>query len=331
VKGGPIEKLEPGRVYVLMFWATHSRWSADALRKLQAVAQAHEADVVKCAAISLWERAVPAPNADFAARVRAYAAEHGADWRFAVAYDGDFGRMNREWMHAADRRWIPTVFVVDKQGKVAWCGHPLDERDRLEDVVKGVVEGTWDIQAAATRAQKDADARTLLRQAERAWDFARRSGDTRELMSRLREMYESSPAVGGRRLGETLDAVFIEQKAFDTGYPWLREMSESVFKNDSVALNASAWFIVDAGALEKRDLDLAMAMALRASELTGGQQAHIEDTVARAYFEKGDLDRAIERQTQAVILSQQAERAGYEQTLERYKAAKQAAAPPAPK
>jgi hypothetical protein len=325
VKGGPIETFEPGKVYVVLFWATHSRWSGEALSKLAAVQRGRSDGSVVCLAVALWERAVAAPEADFAGRVAEYTREHGAEWPFAVAYDGDFGAMNEKWMHAADRRWIPSVFVVDGKGMIAWMGHPLDERDRLEEVVAKVAAGTWDSAAALAQAKKDADTRTLLRQAERAWDFARRAGDTKELMKRLEEMYASNPEVGNRRLSDTLDAVFVESKAYEEGYPWLRRLGEGPLHNDGTGLNTAAWFIVDAPGVERRDLDLAMSLAMRASEVTGRNSAHIEDTVARVYFERGEIDKAIEYQTRAAGLATGPEKAPYERTLERYREKKKEA------
>jgi hypothetical protein len=61
-----------------------------------------------------------------------------------------------------------------------------------------------------------------------------------------------------------------------------------------------SWTTVDDKGVKKRDLDFALEGALRANELTKEQDPSILDTVARVYFEKGDLKQAIKWQRKAV-------------------------------
>jgi tetratricopeptide (TPR) repeat protein len=328
IAGTPIRAFEPGQVYVVLFWATHSKWSADALATLAQVQRAEAAagHPVRCAAVSVWEVALAAPENDHAAVVRKYAEVNGKDWPFAVAYDGDFGEMNQRWMHAADRRWIPSAFVIGKDGKIAWIGHPMDERERLDAVVSQVVAGTWDPAAAAERAKRDATLRESLRIAQRAWDGSMRSGDSAEAMKRCEEMLSGNPSLGNTYLERTLEAVCLRDKKPAEAYAWLGRMADGALQENAAALNTAAWFILDHEGLETRDLDLAMRLAARASEVSKGRTSHIEDTLARAYYEKGDLDKAIEIQTKAVQLA--ANDAGlYQQlsaTLQKYREEKAA-------
>jgi pentatricopeptide repeat protein len=71
-------------------------------------------------------------------------------------------------------------------------------------------------------------------------------------------------------------------------------------KDDSELLNELAWTILDTADLKNRDLDLAMDIAKKAADASKYESGAILDTLARAYFEKGDLDKAIEYQTKAV-------------------------------
>jgi hypothetical protein len=71
-------------------------------------------------------------------------------------------------------------------------------------------------------------------------------------------------------------------------------------KDDPDLLNELSWTILDTEGLKNRDLDLALALAQRATELTQGQSGEILDTLARAHYEKGDVDKAVELQTKAV-------------------------------
>ncbi len=88
-------------------------------------------------------------------------------------------------------------------------------------------------------------------------------------------------------------------------------------------LNAVAWTMVDPEhPFPNPDLDLALKVALRATEVSHGENAAILDTLARVYFVKGDLDKAIATQTKAVEKSHEDEKDEIAKTLEEYKAKK---------
>ena len=70
--------------------------------------------------------------------------------------------------------------------------------------------------------------------------------------------------------------------------------------DNPMTLNQIAWFVVDEPDIERRNLLFAMMAADRASELTEHKDAAILDTVARVYFEMGDLSEAIKYQRKAV-------------------------------
>ena len=109
-------------------------------------------------------------------------------------------------------------------------------------------------------------------------------------------------------------------------FAWLGRMHEGALKENSTGLNTAAWFILDHEGLETRDLDLAMKLAVRASEASKGKSAHIEDTLARAHYAKGDLDKAIEIQAKAVQLASN-DPTMYQQlsaTLQKYRSEKTA-------
>src|SRR5262249_55869725 len=61
---------------------------------------------------------------------------------------------NREtwnaWMTAADQSGIPCCFVVGKDGKIAYIGHPMF----LDEILPKVIAGTWDIKADVAALEK---------------------------------------------------------------------------------------------------------------------------------------------------------------------------------
>ncbi len=98
-------------------------------------------------------------------------------------------------------------------------------------------------------------------------------------------------------------------------------MAKSYWDNEN-ALNALAWGIVDELPAEYQDLDFALRVAHRASELTENKDGMILDTLARAYWEKGERYKAIAWQQKAVEFSQDGQMAdSIQATLDEYQAA----------
>jgi tetratricopeptide (TPR) repeat protein len=61
-------------------------------------------------------------------------------------------------MKASGSRGIPTAFVVDKSGKLAWIGHPM----RLDGPLAEIVEGTFDADMAGVIRQLEANLQRLM-------------------------------------------------------------------------------------------------------------------------------------------------------------------------
>jgi hypothetical protein len=48
------------------------------------------------------------------------------------------GQMSKTWMEAAGQNGIPTAFLVDTKGVIAWIGHPMELKEQvIEDVLAG--------------------------------------------------------------------------------------------------------------------------------------------------------------------------------------------------
>ena len=79
----------------------------------------------------------------------------------------------------------------------------------------------------------------------------------------------------------------------------LRPWSKPSWDNAN-ALNGIAWGIVDRTPADLQDLDFALKVAIRACELTDNKDSMILDTLARAYWERGETYKAIAWQEKAV-------------------------------
>ena len=111
-------------------------------------------------------------------------------------------------------------------------------------------------------------------------------------------------------------------QAYDRGYDMARSLMDSDLKTEAQQLNEMAWFIFSEENLERRDIDCGMALARLAVERSDGNDAAIMDTLARGYFEKGNLGKAIKTQAKAVKLAEGPTLAEVKETLIRYKRAR---------
>ena len=146
LKGEAVSSFEPGKVYVLEFWAT---WCGPCIRAMPHVSKLQkEHPEVTVIGVAGFERAPDAAGME--KKVQEFLDGRGSDVGFRIALDSD-GSMAQEWMNAAKRRTIPTSMVVGKDGKVAFVGSPNAELDAAVIAALGKDPADLDTKAAGTK------------------------------------------------------------------------------------------------------------------------------------------------------------------------------------
>jgi thiol-disulfide isomerase/thioredoxin len=98
----------------------------------------------------------PDPNNSLE-KVEKFVAEKGDVMGYRVAFDGD-AKTYDAYMKASGSRGIPTAFVVDKSGKLAWFGHPM----RMDGPLAEIVEGTFDADMAGVIRDLESNVNRLM-------------------------------------------------------------------------------------------------------------------------------------------------------------------------
>jgi thiol-disulfide isomerase/thioredoxin len=160
IKGKPVASFESGRVYVVEFWATWCVPCKEQMPHLSALQEKHAGGLTVVGVDAReTERGEARPDA-----VRKFVEKQGDRMAYTVAMDDPQKEpVFNAWMSAAGAYGLPTSFVVDRQGRVVWVGHPIGEmRSGFDRAVEQALEGESDL-AAARELQKEINRETAVR------------------------------------------------------------------------------------------------------------------------------------------------------------------------
>lgn len=292
-KGTPVTTFEPGKVYVVEFWATWCGPCRESIPHLTELARQYRGKVT-FAGISVWER-----DPQYLTKVGEFVEQMGDKMNYNVAADEQSGTMAQTWMTAAGENGIPCAFVVDGAGKIAWIGHPMAD---LAPTLDKVLAGTWD--TAAFKAKR---AKQQVAEEKQA-----------SLNSKL------GPLVQQRKYAEALkilDAAIAQDKSLEETYAYGRftllarvdeakaqtyalRAAQMFYRNEPEALNQLAWTIVMPNSmLKKPNYKIGLQIATMAATATKNNNADVLDTLALAQYRNGQKAAAVATQTKAVALA----------------------------
>jgi tetratricopeptide (TPR) repeat protein len=214
--------------------------------------------------------------------------------------NGNEGKMAKNWMTAAEQNGIPSAFIINGEGKVAWIGHPMSMEKPLEQITSG----KFDLKVAAAEARKAKVAEGKLREVMPRLQKALRSNDAKEMLAVADEVIKDVPALEDRLSMMKIQAL-IRLGEMDKVVEYGNHLIDDVFKDDAEKLNALAWMIVEkpGDKSDSKHLKLGLKAAQKADEVSKGKQPQIADTLAKAYFETGDAAKALETQERALKLA----------------------------
>jgi len=300
VKGEPVSTLEKGKTYVVEFWATWCRPCLTSIPHLTELQKKHKE--VTFIGVSVYEYDQ--------AEVKPFVEKMGDKMAYRVALDSvpeggkrDEGKMAREWVDAASPDGIPTAFIINKEGTIAWIGHPM----AMEKPLQQVVDGAWDVKAAAMIFKEERARKRKLIELRPKLAKAQKEQDSKALVALLEEAIASDPKLEENLGLSKYQTLLSDADTRDKAVEYGKHLMDKVFQDNAEALNTLARLAVDPDAKKKPDARLvkfALAAAKRADEITLGKDAAIADTLALAYFNDGDTAKAVETQERAVKLAE---------------------------
>lgn len=158
LKGGPLKGFEPGVIHVVEFWASWCGPCRQVMPELSRL-QAEYPEVVFLS-VAIWEESAEAP-AEFLEQLGPAVSHRVAVDAARAGEAGDeienTGAMAHAWMRAAGEAGVPTAFVVDRSGLVAWIGHPME----LGVILPKVISGSLVVNSRRRLAEKTLERLTM--------------------------------------------------------------------------------------------------------------------------------------------------------------------------
>lgn len=292
--------IESGNVYVIEFWATWCGPCKKSIPHLTALQEEFEDQGLTIIGVSTEE----------ADTVSKFVRSQGKKMDYTVAVDNRNGT-STAWMSAAGKNGIPCAFVVDRKGKLAYIGHPMEEE--FETAVKSVLSGRYDPQLQSQGGPIISAAKSARK--IRNWKVASKHYD--DVLALDSHIFAS---VGL----EKFEMLLVDMNDREQAYEYARNgLMGKLYAADAQSLQMLAEKIAADPKIEqsKRDMDLALEAAEAARRIAGDGDAAALATLAKVRFHRGEIDQAVTLQKQAYFNATPKRKAEYKRVLSQYQGA----------
>ena len=300
LQGDEVQAFEPGKVYVVEFWAT---WCGPCIAFMPSLAELQAEYKDKGVTCISYTARDPDNTAD---KVTAFVKKRGPKLAYTFAYSDDSTSYDA-WMTAAGRTSIPCSFVVDKAGRIAYIGNPM----YLPVVLPKVVAGNMSAQAV----------RDAVGKVEQEFNEATAAlfPDHKVGLKKLTEFEAKYPALANNliiiraklsllpKVGEVFEAKKVAEAV----------MAKAVAQeNPSSLLQVAALLRLGPGKEHKELLAVAVKAAETAVRITGEKDAGALIDLAESHLAAGDKAKARDYARKAVAAAA-GESAARRQAIER--------------
>lgn len=320
IKGDAVKGFDKDKVYVVEFWATWCPPCVKSFPHLTELQKKHKDKGVTIIGVTSDD-----PNNSLAA-VEAMVGKNGDEkMGYSVAWDKN-RETSRAYMEGARQGGIPCAFVVDKDGTLAWVGHPAEMDEPLEQIVAG----KFDRKAfgdSFNKQQLKMEEQVKLEKELAPLDDLVQNRKIDEAIKLIDSKFSKFPMFAEELAMAKFQILLMVGREPEKAFAWAKEAAETHLSKSSEALNQIAWAILEGDMMPKKDLDLALSLAEKAVKIDPEEPSAL-DTLARAHFARKDVTKAVETQKKALELAKKkkADDEAIEELSERLKEYETAAA-----
>lgn len=296
LQGTEVKSFEKGKIYIVEFWAT---WCGPCI-----VMMPHMSDMqqeYKDKGVTFIGYTAQDKN-NTAEKVAKFVEKRGPKLKYTFAY-ADNRDTYDAWMMAAGQNGIPCCFVVDKDARIAYIGHPM----YLDEVLPEVVAGKWSPDAAAGLAKVEKEVEGV---------FGALGGDPEAALKAVAEFEKQHPKLAGIPYfnAPKINAMLKAKKTAEARTFAEHIIDKSVKADDAGMLQQISQTLRSPAAGGDKEL---AALSLKAAEgmlkINGEKDPVALYFVAEAHFAAGDKAKAKEFGARAVAA---AENEGMKKQLE---------------
>ncbi|HUP76981.1 MAG TPA: TlpA disulfide reductase family protein [Pirellula sp.] len=294
-----VTDFKSGRVYVVEFWATTCGPCVQSMPHLAELQTNYTDKGLQIVSIS--SEPVEVVNAFLENELKDETGKRQKISEVTRSYclttDPD-GSSDADYMQAAHQNGIPCAFIVGKDAKIEWIGHPMG----MDDILVSVLEDKWDREKYIAEQQLIEEIQTTVGGLTRRKKFAEAAAAIDGYIAKISDrriqfgLYKSKIDMQIRSSADIQDIT----KSYEDLFASCAE--EPLFVQDV------AWSAYEAYVENRLQSKKIIRTSIAAVEKTlplveGATKANLFDTIARLYSGIGDLRPAIQAQTQAVKLS----------------------------
>jgi len=310
----PVTKFAKDKVYVVEFWATWCGPCVASMPHLAELQKTYANKGVQIVSISnedletvekFLDRPVSAKKKKGDVKEEDSKADEQTYRDLTSAYclttDPDLS-CHKAYMEAANQNGIPCAFIVGKDQKIEWIGHPMS----MDETLTAVVDGKWDRAAFAEKFKEQEVMQALMADLSRSM----RGGKTSKALSTINAAIEDAKdpmfkkqlkmmkvqiAMSGKGVGKELTTILEEAYGENADNPEF--------------INSVAWAIyekTEAGELDDKALVTSSRKAAQkaADAAPAAAKGAILDTIAHLQFVEGDIESAMKTQAKAIELAE---------------------------